>query len=203
MRKAIFALIGLILVAALGRGYWAYQQAVTLGVRKSSTELASSSVASVLTVEARSQDPVVVPVVADTINCGSDYQCFIQAATECQKAKMTQEISTSVSFFKLTTKSEYTIEGISSGSCISSSHTLNVHAELTGLTEIEKLAAEQSLEFKNIQTNAAKEIGRIIRCELPTNRVVEIYTKLSQGTVSTKSSDSCSAFDINGKPWIE
>ena len=207
MKKIGLIIFGIIIIAAAGRAYWAYQKAIVPGAQSLSPAVVPSESQTNNTQDTlNSNQPVSKSSSAvSQIDCGSDFNCFISAAKQCTKAIMTNTtLSTAlVPVLQAKVVWTYQIAGVSAGNtCVSSKHVSDATLTYIGNDPTEKNTILNSSTFAKMLASVKANIGKTSVCTTTDNRLVEMATQLSLGQPGETASDKCTVMDINGNPWV-
>lgn len=205
MKKIGLVILVVIVVALLGRAYWAYQK--TLERTTPSLPLAAAPAAPQgnQVVAAPVQPIVPPPAVAKQIDCKSDFKCLIDAAKQCKKAMLTSTIVAPALVPVLQAKMTWTYQiagPAAGGQCVSAKRVSDATINYIGDDAAEKATILNSSTFAKMLQSAQSNIGKTSVCTTSNSRLVEMATQLSLGQEGEKASDNCTTTDSTGKPWV-
>ena len=134
-------------------------------------------------------------------DCGMDMDCFIDAAKNCQKAKIIFTSKINLFGIEQTTSSYYEIKGMQSDKCLFYLRTESVDLQFSDalIQQMKNGGASQVEIDKQLQEsqNSAKLLeGRDGICNIETQKLATLLSKWKQGSFSTEDFKNV---DCNGK----
>ena len=123
--------------------------------------------------------------------CGSNMNCFIDSARNCQKAKIMSTTNIDLFGIEQTTSSYYELKGMQSGKCLFYLRTESVDLELSDelIQQMKSDGASQAEIDRQLQDsqNLAEQLeGRDGTCKIETQKLVTLLTDWKQGKFSTE-----------------
>ena len=141
---------------------------------------------------------IINSVDAKVINCGNDYDCFLNASVNCEKSKVEVIEAEQFEFIDFDIRTQMRIKGIKKGSCI-----FSVKNQKTNLV-INETALEEFIinnPEENITLEDVKQVRKFIRiynnklrqykdisgtCKLPTSELIPLLQSWEFGFFSNQ-----------------
>ncbi len=131
------------------------------------------------------------PVAEGPIDCGKDFDCFVDSAKDCTPAKVDHSINFTI--FGMITLAEGSVElkGIENGSCVL--YQLNKDQRVVLTEEMKQIMRDSGATEEEIaeteqkaSDNAAKGIGTEVTCRASTEKMYAVISAWSEGSYSSE-----------------